>query len=130
MQWIVKPRACGYAALAMVLIYKIVAAHSWEDARHKGRFDGAAIDLADGYIHLSDASQAEETARRHFANQDGLLLVAFDSASFGPELRWERSRGGALFPHVYGSLDPARALWAKPLAWTGDVHQFPQGWQR
>jgi uncharacterized protein (DUF952 family) len=112
----------------MTLIYKIVESAAWQAAENAGEFLGAAIDLSDGYIHLSSAETVAETAAKYFAGQQGLLLVAYDSAIFGPELRWEPSRGGALFPHVYAKLDPARALWAKPLPWDGVSHQFPAGW--
>jgi uncharacterized protein (DUF952 family) len=110
------------------LIFKIISKAAWAKAVEDGVFLGAAIDLADGYIHFSTAIQAEETAKRHFAGQDNLLLVAFDSAQWGENLKWEPSRGGALFPHLYDSLDPKSALWAKPLPWTGDHHEFPEGW--
>ena len=93
----------------MTRVYKILKREEWEAAVRAGRFDGAAIDLADGYIHLSTAVQAEETARRHFAGQAGLVLARFDAAALGAGLKWEPSRGGDLFPHVYGSLDPALA---------------------
>jgi uncharacterized protein (DUF952 family) len=91
------------------LIYKIVAETLWREAREKGVFHGAAIDLADGYIHFSGAGQVEQTARLHFAGQAGLLLVAVDPARLGPSLKWERSRGGEDFPHLYGTL-PADAV--------------------
>jgi uncharacterized protein (DUF952 family) len=96
-------------------VYKILDAAAWNEASQAGRFHGAAIDLTDGYIHLSSADQARETARRHFAGQAGLVLVAFDSADLGAALRWEPSRGGDLFPHLYGPLDPALALEVRPL---------------
>lgn len=110
------------------LIFKIVSAEAWAAATDLGRFEGAAIDLADGYIHFSDKAQAEETAAKYFAGQADLLLVAYDAGIFGNELKWEVSRGGALFPHVYAALDPARALWVKPLSWNGTMHDFPEGW--
>jgi uncharacterized protein (DUF952 family) len=90
-------------------VYKILRRDEWDAAVRAGRFEGAAIDLADGYIHLSTAAQAQETARRHFSGQTGLVLARFDAATLGASLRWEPSRGGDLFPHVYGSLDPALA---------------------
>jgi uncharacterized protein (DUF952 family) len=111
------------------LIFKIVAKQAWAEAVASGCFMGAAIDLADGFIHLSNAAQAEETAARYFAGQTDLLLVAYDTGSFGTALKWEVSRGGALFPHVYGTLDPSQALWAKPLVWNGTSHVFPVGWK-
>lgn len=93
----------------MTRVYKILKRAEWDAAVRAGRFDGAAIDLADGYIHLSTAAQAQETARRYFSGQSGLALVRFDAARLGAALRWEPSRGGDLFPHVYGPLDPALA---------------------
>jgi uncharacterized protein (DUF952 family) len=113
----------------MTLIYKIVSGESWENAVKTGVFAGAAIDLADGFIHFSDAAQVEETARRHFAGAEGLVLVAFRVERFGDDLKWEPSRGGALFPHLYGAVDPALALWVKPLVWSGAEHVFPEGWR-
>lgn len=110
------------------LIYKIVPESLWRAAEAEGRFDGSPVDLADGYIHFSTAAQAEETARRHFHGQEGLLLVAFDGAAIGPQLRYEPSRGGQLFPHLHAALDPALALWAKPLPWAGTHHVFPEDW--
>ena len=93
----------------MTRIYKILKRAEWDAAVRAGRFDGAAIDLADGYIHLSTAAQAQETARRYFSGQTGLVLARFDASKLGASLRWEPSRGGDLFPHVYGPLDPALA---------------------
>jgi uncharacterized protein (DUF952 family) len=112
----------------MALVYKIIAAEDWRQAKQAGVFIGAAIDLADGYIHLSDAGQVEETARRHFGGKKDLLLVAFEAGSLA-KLKWEPSRGGALFPHVYGTIDPGAALWARPLEWRGGVHHFPDSWR-
>ncbi len=94
----------------MTRVYKIVSRAAWDEAVAKGRFDGAAIDLKDGYIHLSTAAQAQETATLHFRGQAGLVLAAFSSEAFGPRLAWEPSRGGQLFPHLYGALDPTLAL--------------------
>ena len=99
----------------MPLIYKIVPRALWLEAEGTGRFAGAPVDLADGFIHFSDAGQVAETARRHFAGQSDLLLVAVEAEQLGGALRREPSRGGALFPHLYGSLPLAAVLWAKPL---------------
>ncbi len=88
-------------------VYKIVARADWDAARRAGRFEGAAIDLSDGFIHLSTAAQAQETARRHFAGQAGLVLLKVDAARLGAALKWEPSRGGDLFPHLYAPLDCA-----------------------
>lgn len=108
------------------IIYKICPEALWRAAEKAGRFDGAPIDLADGYIHFSTADQARETAAKHFAGQNDLLLVAVDAGSPGNALKWEVSRGGALFPHLYAPLDLATVLWVKPLPLGADcVHVFP-----
>jgi uncharacterized protein (DUF952 family) len=88
-------------------VYKIAARADWDAALRVGRFDGAAIDLRDGYIHLSTAAQAQATARLHFTGQAGLVLLKIDAAKLAPALTWEPSRGGDLFPHLYGPLDCA-----------------------
>ncbi len=92
----------------MSRVYKIVGRAEWAAARAAGVFHGAEIDLRDGYIHLSTAAQAAETARRHFAGRDDLLVLELEAGDLGEALRWEPSRGGDLFPHLYGPLDPAR----------------------
>lgn len=108
------------------IIYKIAPRALWAEAVAKGVFSGAPIDLADGYIHFSTAEQSIETAAKHFAGQDDLVLVAIDGASFGDALRWEVSRGGALFPHLYAELPVAAARWVKDLPLGPDgKHQFP-----
>jgi uncharacterized protein (DUF952 family) len=91
-------------------IYKILARAEWQAALAAGRYDGSAVDAKDGFIHLSTAAQAPETARRHFAGQPGLIVVELEADELGPGLKWEPSRGGDLFPHLYGGLDPSRAL--------------------
>ena len=111
------------------LIYKILPDSLWKAALSSGCFAGAAIDLADGFIHFSTASQVEETARRHFDGQAGLVLVAIESERLFPALKWEPSRGGDLFPHLYSPLDPALMRWVKPLPWDGKAHVFPEGWR-
>lgn len=85
-----------------------------------GSFAGAAVDLADGYIHLSAASQVRETVARHFAGQTGLVVAAVDLAALGDAVRWEASRGGALFPHFYGRLTMDAVIAHAPLRWEGD----------
>jgi uncharacterized protein (DUF952 family) len=104
----------------MTLVYKIAPRPLWEAAEEAGVFAGAPVDLADGYIHFSTAEQAPETAQKHFAGQDDLLLIAVDAAALGDALKWEPSRGGALFPHLYGPLPLSAVLWAKPLPRTAD----------
>lgn len=112
----------------MSRIYKICTRAAWREAEVTGVFTGAPIDQADGFIHLSSAAQVVETARRHFAGQDGLVLVEVDAQSLGATLRWEPSRGGALFPHLYGPLPVAAAIQVLPLprGSSGD-HVFPPG---
>jgi uncharacterized protein (DUF952 family) len=86
-------------------IYKICPASAWREAERQGVFRGSPIDLRDGFIHFSTASQVNETARKHFAGQAGLFLIAVDADALGDALRWERSRNDELFPHLYGELD-------------------------
>ncbi|MGX1617040.1 DUF952 domain-containing protein [Micromonospora chalcea] len=86
------------------MIYKILSDDEWAGARAAGRFTGTAMDRQDGYVHLSAADQVVETARRVFAGVTGLTLLAVDEARLGDALRWEVSRGGALFPHLYAAL--------------------------
>ena len=108
-------------------IYKIAPRALWNEAVAKGVFSGAPVDLADGYIHFSTAEQARETAAKHFAGQADLVLVAIDDATLGDALRWEVSRGGALFPHLYAELPVTAALWIKDLPLGPDgKHQFPE----
>jgi len=111
----------------MTLIFKIVPKSLWQEAVDEGLFKGAPVDLADGYIHFSTAEQARETAARHFSGQDDLLLAAFDAGQFGDALKWEPSRGGALFPHLHGTFEPGAALWVRdlPLSEEG-AHVFPE----
>ena len=91
-----------------------------------GLFKGAPIDLKDGYIHFSTGAQAVETAGLHFASQSDLLLVAVDATVFGEALKWEASRGGDLFPHLYADLPLDAVLWERPLALGDDgLHVFP-----
>jgi uncharacterized protein (DUF952 family) len=97
-------------------IFKICSTGEWASARAEGAYKGSADDLRDGYIHLSTAEQASETARKYFSNRRDLLLIAFDAAALGERLRWEPSRGGALFPHLYADLPTAQALGVQPLA--------------
>lgn len=93
----------------MTTVYKIVGRAEWDDAVAAGGFVGSDVDRRDGYIHLSGPDTAQETARLYFSGRDDLVLVAIPAAVLGPALRWEASRGGALFPHLYGVLDVALA---------------------
>ena len=94
----------------MSLIYKILPRVEWTAAEARGEFTGSGIDLKDGYIHFSDAAQKDETLRLHFAGRTDLVLVAVEAGSLGDALKWEASRGGALFPHLYGPLPVALAV--------------------
>ncbi|MBN8551985.1 MAG: DUF952 domain-containing protein [Caulobacterales bacterium] len=96
-------------------IYKIVGRAEWTAAEAAGRFEGSAVDLADGYIHFSEAGQLRETARKHFAGKTDLLLVTIDADQLDPPAIWEPSRGGALFPHLYAPLPVAAAVEIRPL---------------
>lgn len=110
----------------MTTIYKICPADLWRAAVAAGVFRGSPVDLSDGFIHFSTADQVKETAARYFSGETGLVLAAFDDTAFGPGLRYEPSRGGALFPHLYGPLDPKAALFVTPLPIGPDgAHVFP-----
>jgi uncharacterized protein (DUF952 family) len=107
-------------------IYKIVPEDLWRAAERTRVFTGAPVDVSDGFIHFSTAAQVQETAARHFAGQQGLLLVAVSTASLGDALRWEPSRGGALFPHLHAPLGLHAVQWVRPLPLGPDgTHVFP-----
>ena len=111
----------------MTTVYKIVAADLWQAAEDSGVFTGAGIDLNDGFIHLSTGAQARRTAQLYFAGQDNLVLVAVDGASLGEALKYEPSRDGDLFPHLYGSLPLTTVLSVRPLPLGADGnHIFPE----
>jgi uncharacterized protein (DUF952 family) len=86
-------------------IYKILPRSDWEAAQAAGSYQGSAVDRADGFIHLSTAGECQETARRHFHGQSDLVVLEVEADDLGAALKWEPSRGGALFPHLYGPLD-------------------------
>lgn len=111
----------------MVRIYKILARAQWAAAEAAGRYDGSAVDLKDGFIHFSTAAQAAETARRHFAGQPDLVVLEIEADDLGEALRWEPSRGGDLFPHLYAPLEVrhVRGLRAAPLGADGVPHLGP-----
>tara|TARA_R110002072_G_scaffold136285_2_gene278621 strand:- start:59387 stop:59725 length:339 start_codon:yes stop_codon:yes gene_type:complete len=108
-----------------MLVYKIFRDSEWQALRDKGSSNGAAIDLTDGYMHLSTGEQSAETAAKHFAGQADLMLLAIDADAMGSALKWEPSRGGALFPHLYRALQLGEVLWAKPLPLVDGSHVFP-----
>ncbi|SON58339.1 hypothetical protein HDIA_4798 [Hartmannibacter diazotrophicus] len=111
----------------MRLIYKILSRSEWDEAVSTGRYHGSPDDKHDGFIHFSTAEQVAGTLAKHFAGKTDLLLVAVDADSLGPSLKFEPSRGGALFPHLYGSLETAAALSVEDLPLGGDgQHLVPE----
>jgi uncharacterized protein (DUF952 family) len=101
--------------LDVTTIYKICERAAWREAESAGLYAGSAVDQRDGFIHFSTGGQVEETAAKHFAGQTDLMLIAVDDGALGAALKWEPSRGGALFPHLYGALPVAAVRWARPL---------------
>jgi uncharacterized protein (DUF952 family) len=110
----------------MTRVFKICQRAEWDLAAARGTYEGSAADHRDGFIHLSAADQLPGTLERHFAGQEGLVLIAFDDQDLAA-LRWEPSRGGALFPHVYGPLPVSRARWVKDLPHDRGRHRLPEG---
>ncbi|QQA43684.1 DUF952 domain-containing protein [Pelagovum pacificum] len=108
-----------------MLIYKIFRTPEWDALKADGTTEGAPIDLTDGYIHFSTAEQAAETAAKHFDGVDGLWLIAVEADGLD-NLKWEPSRGGALFPHLYRPLRLDDVSWAEPLPLTESGHRFPE----
>lgn len=106
-----------------MLIYKVLREGEWAALQARGYTKGAPVDVADGFVHFSTADQLAVTLARHFAGQDGLVLLACDSDAHGPELRWEPSRGGALFPHLYRHLRLSDVLWHRPLPLGPEGHE-------
>ncbi len=103
-----------------MLIYKICDRALWAEAEAAGQLIGAPVDLADGFIHFSSAEQVRETAEKHFVGQDDLLLVAVEADDLGDLLKWEKSRGGADFPHLYRPLKVSEVAWVKPMPLLAD----------
>lgn len=105
----------------MSRIYKLLAGQAWRAALAAGRFDGAGVDLADGFIHFSTSAQIGETARRYFQGQTDLVVLEVEADDLGPGLKWEPSRDGQLFPHLHGPLACAlvRKVHAAPLGADG-----------
>ena len=108
-------------------LYKVLSRTDLAKAKAIGRLEGSSADARDGFIHLSSADQLEGTLAKHFAGQKDLVLLAVDSGSLGERLQWESSRGGALFPHLYGPLELDALLWEEPLELTDDGrHRLPR----
>ena len=97
------------------IVYKVLSASEWQSASASGTYHGSADDLRDGFIHFSAAHQLDGTLQKYFRQRHDLVLVAFRASALGPELKFEASRGGDLFPHLYGPLPTALALWQRPL---------------
>ena len=109
-------------------IYKVMTEAAFEASWSQGHFKGSADDLRDGFIHFSAAHQLETTLAKYFAGQEDLVLLAVDPERLSPALKWEPSRGGALFPHLYAPLELAAVLWAEPITLAEDgSHVLPEG---
>ncbi len=112
----------------MPIIYKICPASAWREAERQGAYRGSADDKRDGFIHFSTASQVPGTVAKHFAGQTGLFLISVDSNTLGDALRWEPSRGGDLFPHLYAPMPLVAVTAVVPLRLGPDgAHAFPAG---
>ncbi|MCA2013065.1 DUF952 domain-containing protein [Pararhodobacter sp. CCB-MM2] len=110
-----------------MLVYKIFRRPEWDALVAAGRTAGAPVDLADGYVHMSTPTQVVETAAKHFAGESDLVLLAIETEALGPALKWEPSRGGALFPHLYRELTLDDVVWDKSLPLGAAGHIFPEG---
>ncbi|MFC3174310.1 DUF952 domain-containing protein [Novosphingobium bradum] len=109
------------------IAYKVLTAEQWTRFQQDGQFTGAPVDLADGYIHLSTAEQVDETVAKHFAGQSGLVIAAVNLAALGDAVRWEPSRGGALFPHIHATLPLSALIVHAPLEWLdGEGVRLPE----
>jgi uncharacterized protein (DUF952 family) len=108
------------------MIYKIFKPNEWAKLQQNGTTEGAPIDIQDGYIHFSTAEQVRETARKHFAGAGDLILLAADDTRLGNALKWEVSRGGALFPHLYRNLNLDDVSQVYPLPEVNSAHVFPE----
>jgi uncharacterized protein (DUF952 family) len=107
-------------------IYKICRPDEWAAAEQAGIFRGSPDDSRDGFIHFSTAAQVPGTLEKYFAGESGLVLIAVDAGKLDAPLKWEPSRGGALFPHLYGDLSLTAVLWSRPLASITDFKQLAQ----
>ena len=111
----------------MAYIYKIFHESEWQALQSTGQTAGAPLDIADGFVHFSTGEQVAETAAKHFAGIADLMLLAIDAEYLGDDLKWEPSRGGALFPHLYRNLQLDEVLWAKTCPLDDGVHVLPDG---
>lgn len=110
-----------------MLIYHLARADEWQAQGSAGRYVGGAQDQRDGFIHFSNKDQIAVSAAKHRAGEKGLLLLAVDADKLGDALKWEPSRGGALFPHLYGAVPPDAVVWTLPLPLDASgLHVFPE----
>jgi len=108
-------------------LYKICDVALWREAERRGTFFGSPVDARDGYVHFSTDAQVRETAARHFSGMSDVVLVAVEAQALGAALKWESSRGGDLFPHLYSPLPLSAVRWVKPLPCGADGrHAFPE----
>lgn len=115
------------AGLKVPVLYKIMPKQEWETAQANGLYEGSEVDRRDGFIHLSANHQVRATAQKHFSGEADLLLVSVAEEALGQSLKWEVSRGGDLFPHIYGALPMSAVSEAIPLPLMNGVHEFPDG---
>jgi len=108
-------------------LYKIMSKQEWEKAQAQGIYEGSEVDRRDGFIHLSAAHQVRSTVQKHFSGKTDLVLISVNEDDLGPSLKWEVSRGGDLFPHIYGPLQLDATGEAAPLPLMNGIHQFPPG---
>lgn len=111
----------------MPTVYKICPAPAWREAERQGAYRGSPDDMRDGFIHFSTAAQVPGTAAKHFAGQRGLFLIAVDADALGDALKWEPSRGGDMFPHLYGELDLGAVMRVMDMRLRSDgTHEIPE----
>jgi uncharacterized protein (DUF952 family) len=111
------------------IVFKIMAAADWAEATITGLYKGSQDDRRDGFIHLSEQHQLAGTLEKHFKGKDDLVIIAFEASELGPQLKWEVSRGGELFPHLYGDIAASQALWHRPMSLDGNgVPQLEEEW--
>jgi uncharacterized protein (DUF952 family) len=109
------------------VLYKIMSRQEWETAQASGLYEGSEVDRRDGFIHLSAAHQVRATVQKHFSGKANLLLVSVAEEALNPNLKWEVSRGGDLFPHIYGIFPLSAVSEVIPLPLMNGIHQFPEG---
>ncbi len=119
--------AAQISGVKVPVLYKIMPKQEWETAQANGLYEGSEVDRRDGFIHLSAGDQVRATAQKHFSGKTDLLLVSVIEEALGHSLKWEASRGGDLFPHIYGTLPLSAVSEVIPLPLVNGVHPFPEG---